>query len=184
MFSEKLDKFFLKLRLKKRLKQLRQLGENYDIHYKTVIYYADRVSIGDNVYIGPNAEINGLGQVEIYSGVIIGPNLIVHSANHRFREAKSIPYDEYFDFKKVTICENVWIGGNVIITPGSEIGEGCIIGAGCVVSGKIPPLSIVVGNPCQIIKSRDKEHYEKLKDENQIYLKLKTKNKLKPKIED
>ena len=108
----------------------------------------------------------------------------MHSANHNYKDSKYIPYDETFDFRKVTIGENVWIGGNVIITPGSTIGEGCIIGAGCVVSGIISPLSIVVGNPCKIIKTRDFNHYYKLKSENKIYLKEKIEKKLKPNIDD
>lgn len=116
------------------------------------------------------------------NGVIIGTNLVIHSANHHYKNSKYIPYDETFDFKKVTIGENVWIGGNVIITPGSNIGEGCIIGAGTVVSGTIPSLSIVIGNPCKIIKNRDYDHYYRLKNENKIYLKEKIEKNLKPKI--
>ena len=182
MLLEKLDNIFYKYRLNKIKKKLNKIGENCDLHLRTTIFYPERVSIGSNVYIGPNAEINGLGEIVIKSGVIIGPNLVIHSANHRFRNSTTIPYDEYFDFKKVTVEENVWIGGNVIITPGTQIGEGCIIGAGCVVSGKIPPLSIVVGNPCKIINTRDSDHYYKLKDEGKIYLKYKTEKKLNPKI--
>lgn len=182
MLSQKIDSFFYKLRLRKTLKNLKQLGENCEIHYLTSIFCSNRLSLGSDIYIGPNAEINALGGIEIKNGVIIGPNLIIHSANHRFRNAKSIPYDEFFEFKKVIINENVWIGGNVIITPGSEIGEGCIIGAGTVISGKIPPLSIVVGNPCKVIKSRDKEEYHKLKEEDKIYLRLKSQNHLLPQV--
>lgn len=184
MLLEKIDSFFYKLRLKKLLKQIKYIGENSYIHHKITMYYVDRISIGSNVYIGPNAEINGLGGVTIDDGVIIGPNLVIHSANHRFVNSKSIPYDEYFDFKKVIIEENVWIGGNVIISPGSHIGEGVIVGAGCVVSGKIPPFSIIVGNPCKVIKTRDRDHYIKLKKEGKVYMRLKKDQNLKPNIDE
>ncbi len=182
MIIGKVVMFFKSIKLKRLLKKLNKSGSNNSISSSIVIYYPERVSLGNFIYIGPNAEINGLGGVEIMNGVIIGPNLVLHSANHSFKDSKYIPYDETFDFRKVTIGENVWIGGNVIITPGSNIGEGCIVGAGCVVSGTIPPLSIIVGNPCRVIKSRDSEHYYRLKKENKIYLKEKLERNLKPQI--
>ena len=43
------------------------------------------------------------------------------------------------------IGNNVWIGENVVVLPGAEIGDGCIIGANSIVSKKIPPNSMVVG---------------------------------------
>ncbi|EFK35852.1 Putative acetyltransferase SACOL2570 [Chryseobacterium gleum] len=178
----KLNRILSQIKFNKTKKRLKHFGELNDINPNIRLLYPERISIGSYVYIGPNADINGLGEVEINNGVIIGPNLIIHSANHKFRDSKFIPYDETFEFKKVKIEENVWIGGNVIITPGSQIGEGCIIGAGCVVSGKIPPLSIVVGNPCQVIKTRDAEHYYRLKSEDAIYLKNKLLKNIKPKI--
>ncbi|MCG8236930.1 acyltransferase [Tenacibaculum finnmarkense] len=162
-----------KYKFRKTLKRLSIYGDFNDISLDTLFVFPDKIKIGSYIYIGPNASINGLGGVEIKNGTIIGPNLIIHSANHNFKNPKSIPYDENFEYRKVIIGENVWIGGNVIITPGSTIGEGCIIGAGAVVSGKIPPLSIVIGNPCQIIKKRDEEKYYSLKEQGFIYMKLK-----------
>lgn len=162
------------------VKRLNKYGDSNTINTGIKILYPERVDIGSYVYIGPNAYINGLGNVDIKSGVIIGPNLIIHSANHNYKNSKYIPYDENFDFRKVIINENVWVGGNVIIAPGAEIGEGSIIGAGAVVSGKIPKLSIVVGNPCRVIKSRNEEHYYRLKKENKIYGEHKIKGNIVP----
>jgi len=73
-------------------------------------------------------------------------------------------------YKAVTIGENVWIGTHVLILPGAEIGEGAVIGAGTVVSGVIPPMAVVGGNPAKVIKYRDRETYERLKAEGTIYL--------------
>ena len=55
--------------------------------------------------------------------------------------------------------------------PGTEIGDGCIIQAGSVVHGKIPPLSIIGGNPAKTFSYRNKEHYEKLVQENKFHYK-------------
>lgn len=54
----------------------------------------------------------------------------------------------------IHIGDDVWIGRNVLILPGANIGNGAVIGAGSVVAGKIPAYSIAVGNPCRVIKMR------------------------------
>lgn len=54
----------------------------------------------------------------------------------------------------INIGNDVWIGQNVLILPGTNIGNGAVIGAGSVVAGKIPAYSIAVGNPCRVIKMR------------------------------
>lgn len=51
----------------------------------------------------------------------------------------------------MTIGNNVWLGGNVVICPGVTIGDNSIIGAGAVVTHDIPADSIAVGNPCHVI---------------------------------
>src|SRR5690606_23560036 len=168
------------IKVKAQNKKLKHFGKLCEISRSVDFIFQERLSIGDYVYIGPNGQINAMGNVSISSNVIIGPNVLILSANHNFRQAACLPYDEKHVLIPVVISENVWIGANVIITPGSTIGEGSIIGAGCVVSGKIPPLSVVVGNPCKVISSRDDEHYYHLKSQEKSYLKEKKYGNLKP----
>ncbi|MFI2744583.1 acyltransferase [Zhouia sp. PK063] len=174
---KELRKKYNLFKLNKSLKHLKSIGDYNDISHKTIIFHPNKMEIGSYIYIGPGARINALGGVEIHDGTIIGPNLSIYSANHMYKNAKFIPYDESFEFRRVIIGENVWIGANVILVPGAEIGEGSIIGAGAVVAGKIPPLSIVVGNPCKIISNRDEREYFELKKEGKIYLKYKKEKK-------
>lgn len=186
-FINTLKSFYKKIVLRRQMKKLKatlkSMGVDNIIDPSSQFVNPNRITLGSYIYVGPRAYINGLGGVEIMSGTIIGPNITIHSANHNYYNSKYIPYDETFSFKKVLISENVWIGSHVIIVPGTEIGEGCIIGAGSVVSGKIPALSVVVGNPCKIIKSRDREHYNLLKNEEMIYLKHKIEKNLQPNFE-
>lgn len=54
-------------------------------------------------------------------------------------------------FGSIKVGNNVSLGMGAIILPGTEIGDNCIIGAGSVVRGKIPPDSVVAGNPARIV---------------------------------
>ncbi|MGL4787599.1 MAG: DapH/DapD/GlmU-related protein, partial [Cetobacterium sp.] len=72
-----------------------------------------------------------------------------------------IKEDGTFEFCKtqtapVTIGDNVWIGGGVIILPGVTIGNNVVIGAGSVVTKDIPSNFLAFGNPCKVVKSLSK----------------------------
>lgn len=56
--------------------------------------------------------------------------------------------------RKVTIGNDVWIGANVIILPGVNIGDGACIAAGAVVTKDVEPYQIVGGNPAKLIRYR------------------------------
>lgn len=57
-------------------------------------------------------------------------------------------------YGRVTIEDDVWIGGNVTILQGITIHEGAVIGAGSVVVKDVPPFTINVGNPARVVKDR------------------------------
>ena len=70
--------------------------------------------------------------------------------------------------KPVTICDDVWLGGNVVVNPGVTIGQGSVIGAGSVVTKDIPANVIAAGNPCKVIREitdEDRIYWEREKDE-------------------
>ena len=82
--------------------------------------------------------------------------------NHNYEGVK-LPYDETFVKKEIIIGDNVWFGNRVLVVGNVTIGEGAIIAAGSVVVKDVPALAIVGGNPAKVIKSRDTEHYNRLK---------------------
>lgn len=178
MFA-KIIKLYWRLTCAKTVKGIKERGENAVVSYPIIITKPERLHLGNNVYIGPDAWISTYGKVTIMDGTIIGPRLKIYTGNHNYDSDTLLPYDEVTIAKNVVIKENVWIGGDVTILPGITIEEGAIIGASTVVTKDVPKGAIVGGNPGKILKYRDLEKYDMLKKQDKIYLREKMKTNLK-----
>ena len=121
--------------------------------------YGYNIEIGLNFYSDINLTILDKAKVSIGDNVILGPNVQIYTAAHPYNEVQRIKGLEYA--KPVTIYDNVWIGGNVTILLGVKINQGAIIGAGSVVTHDIPPYVIAAGNPCEVIRSITQEDVHK-----------------------
>jgi len=124
---------------------------------------------GAELVLGGNVNFNGArtygaGKVYIGDNFHSGVGLRILTQSHNYN-GESIPYDKTLIVKDVVIGDNVWLGMNVMVLPGVRIGEGAIIQAGSVVSKSIPELAIAGGNPAEIIRFRDKDHYFKMKQD-------------------
>ena len=130
---------------------LKHCGTNINIE-KGACFGSD-VSLGDNSGIGIRAQVED--NVFIGSNVMMGPDCMLFTRNHKFSDL-TIPMCQqgFSDRKEVVIEDDVWIGARVIILPGVRVGKGSIIGAGAVVTKDVPPYSIVGGNPAKVIKMR------------------------------
>lgn len=116
--------------------------------------FSHSVSIGNNSGIGNRAFLQGT--VTIGENVMMAEDVKILTVNHNTSRI-DIPMCAQGAQKErpVTIGDDVWIGSNVLILPGSKVGNGVILGAGCVVRGSVPDYAVIVGNPGRIIKFRD-----------------------------
>ena len=110
------------------------------------------IQIGDSVSLNRNTLV--IGKVNIGSNVSIAPNCVVVGSNHNFGRTDIPIKEQKVSSKGVVIGNDVWLGANVTVLDGVNIGTGCVIGAGAVVTKDVPPYSIAVGNPCRVIKAR------------------------------
>ncbi len=126
-------------------------GKNINI--QKGCYFDRNVFLGNNSGIGCNSFIQG--PTVIGDNVMMGPDVIIYTANHEFKNT-DIPMIEqgFQERKKVSIESDVWIGARVIILPGVHIGKGSIIGAGAVVTKNVEEYSVVGGVPAKVIKKR------------------------------
>ena len=53
----------------------------------------------------------------------------------------------------ITVEDNVWLGGGVILLPGVTVGANTVVGAGAVVTKDLPPNVVAVGTPARVIRT-------------------------------
>ncbi len=133
--------------------------------------YSEKITLSDDVQIGPSVIFDGAGGINVGRGTIIAPEVIIYSRTHNFdNDLSALPFDNVMLTAPVNIGEYVWIGTRVIILPGVTIGDGAIIGAGAVVAKAIPSCAVVVGNPGRVIRYRNQETFDKLQLENNPFV--------------
>ena len=114
------------------------------------------VVIGKNVYIGPGAALRGdWGGIILEDGCNVQENCTIHmfpGVRVRLMEGAHIGHGAIIH--GATIGRNVLVGMNAVIMDNVEIGDECVIGALSFIKAdeKIPPRSLVVGNPARIIR--------------------------------
>ncbi|MBN1601390.1 MAG: acyltransferase [Chitinispirillaceae bacterium] len=139
-----------------------EIGDNFMLGRNSIIEctgvarnLGEKLSIGKHVGISPNAFISVRGTLSIGSDTIMGPHVCIISENHVYSDLNTPIRLQGDDRKGIAIGNGCWIGANVTILDGVNIGDGAIIAAGAVVNKDIPSLSIAGGVPAKVIKMRD-----------------------------
>ncbi|WP_114782823.1 sugar O-acetyltransferase [Botryobacter ruber] len=112
--------------------------------------YGYNLAIGERVFFNFNCVVLDVMQVTIGSRTLFGPNVQLYTATHPMNPVERASGLEYA--KPITIGEDVWIGGSVVVCPGVSIGDRAVIGAGSVVTKDIPAGVFAAGNPCRVIR--------------------------------
>ncbi|WP_313134649.1 sugar O-acetyltransferase [Anaerocolumna sp.] len=140
-------------------------GENVHIEQPFHCDYGKNIEVGKFFYANYNCVILDVGKVTIGDYVMFAPNVSIYTAGHPIHpDSRNSGYEYGIP---ITIGDNVWIGGNVVINPGVTIGNNVVIGAGSIVTKNIPDNVIAVGNPCKVVREiteDDRKYYFKDKE--------------------
>ena len=133
-----------------------QFGDR-NILYPSTVIRLDKGELitGNDVSFGPGCKIyETRAGLKIGSNCMIGAGTLICGVNHGYSDITVPMRNQFTSNLPINIENDVWIGMNVVVLPGVNIGTGSIIGAGSVVNRDIPAYAIAVGNPCKVIKFR------------------------------
>lgn len=121
----------------------------WPVHFTSKV--SGRISVGVMTAPGmsPGCYVSGGGGVIFGDSVYIGPGVKIISRNHDPDDLEA-----YLPTEPIRVGSRVWIGANVVILPGVQIGDGAVIGAGSVVTRDIPAMCVAAGNPARPIRQR------------------------------
>jgi maltose O-acetyltransferase len=126
------------------------VGEGVVIWPPLAMDYGYQTTIGDGTFISSGAVILDVGRVTIGADVQIGPNVQLLTPTHPLDPELRRSGAEAAE--PITIGDNVWLGGGVIVCPGVTVGRDTVVGAGAVVTRDLPPGVLAVGNPARVVR--------------------------------
>lgn len=116
---------------------------------KMVIMENAVCTIGDGSFINVDSKIYCKNKVTIGDNVFIGEEVIIRDSDEHVLNDKN-------NTKPITIGNHVWIGMRCVILKGVTIGNNVVIGAGSVVTKDIPDNCLAFGNPAKVISNNIK----------------------------
>lgn len=117
-----------------------KMGKGSYVNFNFTVLDESYVTIGENVFIGPNCSM------------LTPIHPLCYEDRNAFFNEKTGNMTNLEYSAPITVGDNCWIGGSVTITAGVTIGSGCVIGAGAVVTRDIPENSLAFGVPCRVIR--------------------------------
>lgn len=112
--------------------------------------FGKNIFIGKSTFINMNVNMLDGARITIGNNVLIGPNAQFYTASHSLNYRERRNWETFC--KPITIEDDVWIGGNTVINQGVTIGARSVIAANSVVNSDVPSDSLYGGTPAKLIR--------------------------------
>ena len=155
--------------------------DKYGSIHPSVIVYQPFMGVKENMFLDKGCVIHEYARILAHKGKFVmkrncvaATGLTMIAQNHDNNNIGDIPRGRNWghEIPNDVICdEDVWIGANVTLCPGTHIGRGCVVAAGavCVRTKEYPPYSVIGGNPAHFIKWRFTLE-EQIEHEKKVFL--------------
>ena len=130
---------------------LGDLGEGAFVKPPLFVDYGEHISIGPRTFVNYNLVALDVAAIRIGADCQLGPNVQLLTPTHPL--AAGPRRDKLEAALPITLGDNVWLGGGVIVLPGVTIGDNTVVGAGAVVTRDLPADVLAVGNPARVVRS-------------------------------
>ncbi|MEU0809990.1 sugar O-acetyltransferase [Streptomyces sp. NPDC005970] len=125
-------------------------GEEIEVRPPLYVDYGSNISIGARTFVNYNLTALDVAAITIGEDCQIGPNVQLLTPTHPLEPQPR--RDKLEAALPITVGNNVWLGGGVIVCPGVSIGDNSVIGAGSVVTKDIPANVVAVGSPARPVR--------------------------------
>jgi maltose O-acetyltransferase len=129
------------------------LGEDAYVKPPLFVDYGENIHIGPRTFANYNLTALDVAAITIGADCQIGPNVQLLTPTHPVEPTPR--RDKLEAAQPITIGDNVWLGGGVIVCPGVTIGDNTVVGAGAVVTRDLPANVVAVGNPARVVREID-----------------------------
>lgn len=144
-------------------------------YYNKLLRHVGMNLKGEPRFIAKSANFDDFHRITLGDRVVVSLNVYFLTHDYSFTTAliaiDEKPKTDIGIFRDIVVGDNVFIGMNSIILPGTTIGNNVIVGAGSVVRGNIPENSIVAGNPATVIGDiREYAHKTKSRSNQEVII--------------
>lgn len=130
---------------------LGEYGEGSTIRPPFRCDYGYQTTVGPDTFANFGLLALDVARITIGRDVQIGPYVQLLTATHPLETGPR--RDKWEWAEPITIGDNVWLGGGVIVCPGVSIGENTVVGAGAVVAHDLPPNVLAAGVPARVVRA-------------------------------
>jgi maltose O-acetyltransferase len=130
---------------------LGEVGERVVVRPPFRCDYGSHIAIGAGTFVNYDCVMLDVAPIRIGAACQVATCVQILTATH--------PVDPeprrrgWESAQPITIGDNVWLGGGVIVCPGVTIGDDTVVGAGAVVTRDLPSGVVAVGNPARVHRS-------------------------------
>jgi maltose O-acetyltransferase len=129
---------------------LGSIGEDTAIRPPFYVDYGSNIRIGARCFANFGLTALDVADITIGDDVQIGPHVQLLTPTHPIEpEPRRSKWEAA---RPITIGNNVWLSGGVIVCPGVTIGDNTVVGAGAVVARDLPADVLAVGNPARVVR--------------------------------
>ena len=139
------------------------VGENAFLEPPFRCDYGGNITVGRDFYANYDCIILDVCPVTIGDRVLFGPRVGLYGAGHPLDP--EVRAGGLENGGPITIGDDVWLGGGVVVLPGVTSGAGAVIAAGALVTRDIPSGVLAAGVPCRVLRplnERDRTYWRGL----------------------
>lgn len=142
-----------RLRMAYLRRHLGSCGEGVRISQGVVLEMLANLHLGSHVFINRGTVISARARITIGDDVLIGPHVGIHSSDHGYEDAAIPIRCQPHRSSPIVVGDDVWIGGHATVLRGVTIGRGSVVAAGAVVNRDVPEGVLVAGVPARVVRA-------------------------------